>query len=76
MTMRDVYGVRKLFGEVFFRRAVQSDRCTISIGPKGGMRNRMILAAVSWMAAILGAVMSIEICSFWAVCLYREMALR
>ena len=74
--MQDVWTVRKLPGEVFFRRAMQSDRCRISIGTKGGIRNEMILAAVSWMAAMLSAVMSIEACSFWAVCLYREMVFR
>ena len=55
---------------------MQSDRCRISIGTKGGIRNRMILAAVSWMAAMLSAVVSIEVCSSRAVCLCREMMFR
>ena len=54
--------MRKLPGEVFFRRIMQSDRCRISMGTKGGMRNKMILAAVSWMAAMLSAMVRIEFC--------------
>ena len=55
---------------------MQSDRCRISIGTKGGIRNRMILAAVSWMAAMLSAVVSIEVCSSRAVCLCMEIVFR
>ena len=61
---------------MFFRRIMQSDRCRISMGTKGGMRNKMIFAAVSWMVAMLSAMVRIEFCSFRGVCSHREMIFR
>ncbi len=60
--MRAVRTVPKPHGDVFCRRVMQSERCKISMGVNGGMRNRMILAAVSWMAAMFSAVVSVETC--------------
>ena len=66
----------KLPGEMFFRRIIQIVRCKISMGTKGGMRNKMILAAVSWMAAMLRAMVRIECCPFGAVSSHRGMVCR
>ena len=68
--------MRKLPDEVFFRRIMQIVRCRISMGTKGGMTNKMILAAVSWMAAMQSAMVRIEFCSFGAVSSYRGMVCR
>ena len=65
--------MRKLPDEVFFRRIMQIVRCRISMGTKGGMRNNMILAAVSWMAAMRSAMVRIEFCSFVVVSSNREV---